>query len=83
MKLFFDIDVKDDNDRTKHILLDDAITDSLINNIFTKVSDILWKYYAIDYSIENLVVIDSGDHINIQDKHFYEEEDGLCIRKHS
>ena len=83
LKLFFDIDVKDDNDKTKRMLLDDFLTDALINSIFTHVSDILRNYYAIDYSIENLVIIDSGDHINYQDKHFYEEDDGLCIRKRS
>jgi len=81
IKLFFDIDVKDEN--KNRVLLDDYITDSLIHTIFTNVSDILRNYYAIDYSIRDLVIIDSGDHINLQDKHFYEETDGLFIKKSS
>ena len=81
IKLFFDIDAKDEN--KKRILLNDYLTDCLIHTIFTNVSDILRNYYAIDYSIKDLVVIDSGDHINLQDRHFYEEKDGFYVKQRS
>ena len=81
IKLFFDIDAKDEN--KKRILLQDSFTDCLIHSIFTNVSDILRNYYAIDYSIKDLVIIDSGDHINLQDRHFYEEKDGFYVKQRS
>ena len=44
------------------------------------MSDMLRNYCAIDYSISNLVIIESGDHVNLKENHYYEEADRQYIR---
>ena len=75
VKLFFDIDFKDENKNGK--LVTDEFLNLLINAIFTNVCDVLQRYYMLEYEIADLVVIDSGDHIDFQSDMFKYKENGL------
>ena len=65
LKLFFDIEQKGPDG--KKTLITDQILNMVIQTIYNNVYDVLRRFYALEYDMKNLVVLDSGDHIDIND----------------